>query len=73
MKRRKIVHEWPPVGTKLIGRSRKKEVHAEVVNSKTKTGKAILFKNKTYSSMSGAAYAATGYSVGGWIFWKIVQ
>lgn len=66
----KIVHEWLPDGTKLRGRSRKKEFYAEVVSSKTKTGKARLFNNKMCESMSGAARAATGYSVDGWIFWK---
>jgi hypothetical protein len=71
-KRRKIVHEWPPIGTILEGSRPGKKFVAEVVKCESKVGKAIKFQGKIYGSMSRAAYEATGKSTDGWIFWKVV-
>lgn len=71
--RLKVKHEWPDVGTILKGRTRGKEVYAEIVSSKTKSGKAVKFNKQIYETMSGAAYAATSYSVDGWLFWKVIE
>lgn len=68
--RHKIQHKIPPVGAKLAGRTRGQYVFAEVVQAETKTSVGILFDGTVYESMSGAARAATGYSINGWVFWK---
>ena len=71
-KRLKTAHDMPPLGTQLRGRTKGKDVYAQVVSDPaTKTGLGILFECKSYRSMSGAARAATGHSVNGWQFWKV--
>lgn len=73
-RRRRVVHQMPPAGTRLRGKTKGQEFHAEVVElSNGKAGVGILFKGKVYRSMSGAARAATGHSVDGWLFWKVAE
>ena len=68
---KKIKHEMPPVGTRLKGRTKGNDVYAEIV-SREKDTVGILFNGVVYDSMSAAARAATGWSIDGWLFWKIV-
>lgn len=71
--RQKITHEMPPVGTRLRGKVRGREVYAEIIsNPESKAGKSILFEGNIYHSMTAAAQAVTGYSVNGWRFWEII-
>lgn len=74
--RKKIQHVMPPIGTILIHKTRGKgkeneTLNAKVIKTESKTGVGILVGNKTYASMTGAACAASGYNVDGWIYWKI--
>jgi hypothetical protein len=50
---------------KLRGRSRGKTFRATVRDDGT-----IRFQRTVYHSPTGAAVAATNYSVDGWLFWK---
>lgn len=70
--RRKTKHEMPNVGSKLRGKICGEEVFAEVV-SRGGGEVGILFGGIVYRSMSAAAGAATGNSMDGWLFWKVIS
>jgi len=71
--RRRIAHDMPPSGTRLKGRYKGRDEYAKVVeHAGTKSGIGIHYRGKIYSSMSAAAREATGQSINGWIFWRVV-
>ncbi|MFX0195858.1 MAG: DUF2924 domain-containing protein [Candidatus Hodarchaeota archaeon] len=71
-KRRKIVRELPPIGTKLTGKFKEVRYSAKIVADKTtSSGKAVEYSGVRYQSMTAAAKAITRQSTNGWRFWKI--
>jgi len=73
---RKIQHTMPPIGTILMHQTRGKGAEnqilfAEIVKADNRAGVGILYDKKIYGTMSAAAYAAGGYSVDGWMYWKV--
>jgi len=70
-----IQHVFPRIGTVLRHETRRKGVKnillAKIVKTDSKTGKGILYGDKIYDNMTDAARAAGGYSVNGWVYWKI--
>lgn len=70
-KRNRISRELPPVGTKLVGRSRGQVYEALVVKSSTEPKRrAVCLEDHEFLSLSGAAMAVTGHAINGWVFWK---
>jgi len=72
---KKIQHEMPVIGTKLIHKTRRKgevskQIVANVVETGSKNKMGILYNGQIYKTMSAAARAAGGYMVDGWIYWK---
>ena len=71
-KRNRISRELPPVGTKLVGRSRGQVYEAVIVKSSTEPKhRAIRLQDREFLSLSGAAMAVTGHAINGWVFWKV--
>jgi hypothetical protein len=72
--RKRQKRSLPPVGTVLTHRfslSTKQTIVATIVEaSQFPEGKGVKLGDKVYRSLSGAAQAATGTSLNGWIFWK---
>ena len=70
-KRNRISRELPPVGTKLVGRSRGQVYKAVVVKSLTEPKRRVVrLQDREFLSLSGAAMAVTGHATNGWVFWK---
>lgn len=71
-KRKRISRELPPIGTKLVGKSRGQVYEALVVKSSTESERrAVRLQDREFLSLSGAAVAVTGHAINGWVFWKI--
>lgn len=72
--RKRKKRSLPSVGTVLTHRfslSTKQVIVATIVEApQLPEGKGVKLDNKVYRSLSGAAQAATGTSLNGWIFWK---
>ena len=69
---RAIFKELPPIGTKLVHYFYKKVTkNAQIVKDKSfKSGKAIAYNGKRYTTLTECAVAITGKSTNGWIYWR---
>ena len=71
-KRNRISRELPPVGTKLVGKTRGQVYEAVIVKSSIEPKhRAVHFQGREFLSLSGAAMAVAGHATNGWVFWKI--
>jgi hypothetical protein len=69
--RKRLYRELPPLGTKLVGKSRHQEYEAVIVKSSSNPKQRVLrVQDREFSSLSGAASTITGHAINGWIFWK---
>ena len=71
-KRNRISRELPPIGTKLVGKSRGQVYEALIIKSSTEPKRrAVRLQDREFLSLSGAAMAVTGHAINGWVFWKL--
>lgn len=71
-KRNRISRELPPIGTRLVGKSRGQVYEALVIKSSAEPKRrAVRLQDREFLSLSGAAMAVTDHAINGWVFWKL--